>query len=180
MPKRLLLGCLLVALLLVPARSGLQAEAEPYVFQTDMYGSEQVPPVDTIIWGFFRFFFNEDRSQADVTLDVKGIDGGSITGADIHQGPPGTNGPIVLHLSDGNFIATGTHVSLTPAQLQAMAAGHYYASVKTKAHPEAAARRPRPASRAPAAPHARAAAPSPSPPPPRPYAAPGACAPRES
>ncbi|HEY4684439.1 MAG TPA: CHRD domain-containing protein, partial [Dehalococcoidia bacterium] len=76
------------------------------------------------------------RTEADVTLDVKGRDQTQLVGADIHRGPPGANGPVVLHLSDGGFIATAVHIKLTPEQLRELASGQWYASMKTTLHPD--------------------------------------------
>src|SRR5690606_6068247 len=75
-----------------------------------------------------------------VTVDVKGIAGPSVIGADIHRGAPGSNGPVVKHVSDGGFIVTSARVEFTPAELQAMARGEFYVSLKTRDHPEGALR----------------------------------------
>jgi hypothetical protein len=107
-----------------------------FVFQIDLSGAEEVPPVETVAWGFVRFFFNEDRSEADYTVDVKSLSNTLVAGADIHRGAKGANGPVVFHLADGGFIVTGGHLSLTPAELREMASGDWYASVKTYANPE--------------------------------------------
>jgi len=136
MPRCLILGLVVLALVLGAAPSGRQAKAVAYIFQTDMTGAENVPAVETHAWGFFRFYFSDDRTEADVTLDVKGRDQTQLVGADIHRGPPGANGPVVLHLSDGGFIATAVHIKLTPEQLREMASGQWYASMKTTLHPD--------------------------------------------
>ena len=136
MPRCLILSLVVLALVLGAAPAGRQAKAVAYIFQTDMTGAENVPAVETHAWGFFRFYFSDDRTEADVTLDVKGRDQTQLVGADIHRGPPGANGPVVLHLSDGGFIATAVHIKLTPEQLREMASGQWYASMKTTLHPD--------------------------------------------
>jgi hypothetical protein len=108
----------------------------PFMFQTNMYGENQVPPVDTQAWGFVRFFFSEDRLDADYTVDVKGLSTTLVEGADIHRGPPGANGPVIRHLADGGFLVTSGHLELTPAELNEMLSGVWYVSLKSKLHPD--------------------------------------------
>ncbi len=107
-----------------------------YVYEVYMYGENVVPGVNTRIYGFLRFFFNEMMTEADVTVDVKGISNSGVTGADIRAGRAGTNGPVVFHLSDGDFIVTSTHIKLTPADLQHMVNGDWYGVLYTTYHPE--------------------------------------------
>jgi len=127
---------ILVVALLIGGRGAAPAAARGPVLQIDMFGSEQVPPVETNAWGFIRFFFEEDLSAAEVTVDVKGLSGGQILGADIHRGRSGLNGPVVYHLVDGDFIVTSGHLDLTAADLAEMRAGAWYVSLKTTRHPE--------------------------------------------
>jgi hypothetical protein len=132
--KRLIfLSPLVVLALLLPSTAAGNAS---YVLQIDLYGDYVVPPVDTHSYGFVRFFFNEDRSEADYTLDVKGYSNNSITGVSIHAGAPGENGPEVMRLSDGNFIVTAGHLTLTPEQQEAFASGGWYLVLTTVFHPE--------------------------------------------
>jgi hypothetical protein len=133
---RLLIGIVAFSALIIPGLAQThETKAAAYVFETRMYGENQVPPVDTVGWGFFRFFFNEDRSAADVTVDIKGLAGDAVTSADIHRGAPGQNGPVVKHLADGGYIVTSAHVTFTKAELQEMASGAWYISLKTETHP---------------------------------------------
>ena len=101
-----------------------------------MFCTEQVPPVETTAYGFVRFFFNEAGTAADYTVDVKGVSNNLVLGADIHRGAPGENGPVVKHLADGDFIVTSGRLTLTPDELQKMANGSWYVSLKTVHHPE--------------------------------------------
>lgn len=136
MITRLIIGFAALSFLLTPGLiQSREIRAADYVFETRMYGNEQVPPVDTVGWGFFRFFFNEDRSAADVTVDIKGLAGQGVISADIHRGAPGTNGPVVKHLADGGYIVTAARVTFTKAELQEMASGAWYISLKTELHP---------------------------------------------
>ena len=106
-------------------------------FQINMQGTDVVPAVSTGAWGFVRFYnFNDSKTAADYTVDVKGLSGTLITGADLHRGPSGTNGPIVHHLADGGFIVTGGHMSFTTSDLNDIAAGNWYVVLTTLDNPE--------------------------------------------
>jgi hypothetical protein len=136
--NRTLLALIVLALLSATAAlhdSG-QTRAAPYVFETEMYGTNVAPPVNTVTWGFFRFFFSEDRLSADVTVDVKGMAGDAVTSADIRRGAPGTNGPVVKHVTDGGFIVTSRRVTFNRAELDEMAAGLWYITLSTRNNPE--------------------------------------------
>ncbi len=133
---RLIIGFAALSLLIAPGLSqSHETRAAAYVFETRMYGDDQVPPVNTVGWGFFRFFFNDDRSAADVTVDIKGLAGEGVLSADIHRGAPGTNGPVVKHVADGGYIVTAARVTFTKAELAEMASGAWYISLKTELHP---------------------------------------------
>ena len=144
--KRHFLACLLAipALVLLSSaalpRLARPAQAATFVFQTDMYGTENVPSVDTVAYGFVRFFFNEARTEADYNVDVKGYSGPVVTGADIHRGAKGVNGPVVKHLADGGFIVTGGQMKLSAEERRELEAGLWYISLKTVDHPEGALR----------------------------------------
>jgi hypothetical protein len=131
--KRVLL---LVPVLALLHFAGSTSRAEPFVLQIDMYGENVVPAVNTHAWGFVRFFFNDDRSEANYTVDIKGYSGSAVTGADMRSGAPGEDGPVVFHLADGDFIVTSGHLRLTPEQLQAFVSGGWYVTLYTKFHPE--------------------------------------------
>ncbi|HWO73088.1 MAG TPA: CHRD domain-containing protein, partial [Dehalococcoidia bacterium] len=90
----------------------------------------------THAWGFVRFFFNDDRTEANYTVDVKGIGQNVVIGADMHVGAPGSNGPLVRHLADGGFIVTAGRLTLTPTELAGFTSGNWYVVLKTVDHPE--------------------------------------------
>jgi hypothetical protein len=120
-----------------------EARAATLVFQADMYPRNVVPPVnDPISYGFVRFFFNDARTEADYTVDVKGLSNSLVSGADLYRGQPGTRGTLVKHLADGGFIVTAGRMSFTPADWQAMAAGEWYVQVTSTLNPEGAMRGP--------------------------------------
>jgi len=107
-----------------------------FVFQTDMFGSNVVPPVQTGAWGFVRFYFDEDRTEADYTVDVKGLSGSLVAGADLRFGAPGVEGPVVRHLADGGFIVTSGRLRLSPSEHDDFIAGNYYVTLYTQEHPD--------------------------------------------
>jgi hypothetical protein len=141
MPRILVaLAILLAIMVLAPPgtpgpASPRVASAATVVFQTDMYGSEQVPAVRTNAWGFVRWFFNDQKTEADYTVDVKGISGNQVSGADIHRGRSGVNGPVVRKLADGGFIVAAGHIRFSSADLNEMAGGNWYISLKSKQFP---------------------------------------------
>lgn len=116
------------------------ATAAPFIMETYMYGDQQLPPINTVVYGFVRFFFNDSRTEAEYTVDVKGINGTNVTSADLHRGAKGVRGPVVRHLADGGFITTGGRMSFTQADLNEMAAGNYYVTLSTTEHPDGAIR----------------------------------------
>ncbi len=131
MLSRLLLGIVALSLACLASMPASKAKAQTLTVQINMYGDAQVPPVETTTWGFVRFLFDDDRSAAIYIVDVKGIPGGAIIGADIHRGAPGENGPVVFHLTDGNFIVTSGEMTFSAQDLAEMEAGSWYVSLKT-------------------------------------------------
>lgn len=138
------LPLLLLAALTIAIGAAFHAPAHDaraaLVLETDMYGGYQVPPVNTQVWGFVRFFWSDDRRSADYTVDVKGVSFGDVTGAAIHRGAPGSNGPVVHTLADTGFLTYGGHITFTQAELQEMLAGGWYVTLSTTDHPEGAIR----------------------------------------
>jgi hypothetical protein len=135
--------CLIAVTLAFGLSPRHQAQAAPLVFQADMYPRNVVPPVnDAISYGFVRFFFNDARTEADYTVDVKGLSNSLVSGADLYAGLPGTRGTLVRHLADGGFIVTAGHMSFTPANWASMAAGEWYVQVTSTLNPEGAMRGP--------------------------------------
>ena len=77
MKRHFLAGLLALPALLLFSITALPGSTRPalaatFAFQTDMYGFDNVPAVDTVSYGFVRFFFNEARTEADYNVDVKG------------------------------------------------------------------------------------------------------------
>src|SRR5689334_6492426 len=135
---RILVGLVAVIITFALAPSVLPSPISPtpvsatIMFQTNMYGDQEVPAVRTNVWGFVRWFFNDQKTEADYTVDVKGVSGNQVTGAEIRRGRSGANGPMVRKLADGGFIVTSGHMRFTTADLNEMAAGNWYVTLFTK------------------------------------------------
>jgi hypothetical protein len=63
-----------------------------------MTGDKEVPPVSTDTTGTIRVVANSQQQTLDYDLTVTNLNG-MITGAHIHMGKPGVNGPIVADLN---------------------------------------------------------------------------------
>lgn len=109
-----------------------------YLFAARANGAQEVPAVTTNALGLGTFYVNDERDTVCFEMTVTGLSG-AITGAHIHQGTMGTNGPVVLDLMpymNGNRIkATLTGATVTPQLLTAMFSGMFYVNIHTAANP---------------------------------------------
>ena len=105
-----------------------------FIFSAELYGDSENPPVETNALGLATIYFGEDRSEAVVNVTVDSLSG-PITGAHIHEGVDGTNGPVVFPLTfEGNRIHTEIN-GITPDQLGKFINGEYYINVHTAENP---------------------------------------------
>lgn len=74
----------------------VRAQLDQQTFTTQMSGSEEVPPVDSLGSGTSEFNLSSDGSSIGYKLNVTGISG--ITAAHIHSGNVGENGPVIVTL----------------------------------------------------------------------------------
>ncbi|MEO5905213.1 MAG: CHRD domain-containing protein, partial [Saprospiraceae bacterium] len=99
-----------------------------------MDGSQEVPALENAAVGVGTVYFNEDRTRAFVNVTVDGLSG-SITGAHIHDGAFGVNGPVMFPLTIvGNRIQTEIS-QITPEELGKLLGGLAYINVHTTANP---------------------------------------------
>jgi hypothetical protein len=77
-------------------------------------GAQMVPPVQTAATGAATVSVNNALTQITFLLTHQGLT--NITGAHIHVGAPGQNGPNILNLATADF-ASGTTGTLTAANL---------------------------------------------------------------
>lgn len=99
----------LVLVLFVAACEDEGTGPEDTTFVATMEGQNEVPPVTTDAIGTATFTVN--GSTVRYTIDVEDITG--VTGAHIHPGAPGENGPVAVPLyqnPDGTDTVNGTLV----------------------------------------------------------------------
>jgi hypothetical protein len=101
-------------------------------FRAVLTGSQEVPPVETRASGAATLRLNADRS---LTYTV--VTSGPITAfaAHIHDGPPGTNGPILYFLNGGPRTWEGTTPPLTSEQQAKLLNGELYINAHTEENP---------------------------------------------
>src|SRR5689334_17971376 len=73
-------------------------------FSAVLTGDNEVPPVNTDTTGKIKLFANPQQSTLDYQLSISDLNG-VVTGAHIHKGSIGTNGPVVATLKTGNTFA---------------------------------------------------------------------------
>jgi hypothetical protein len=123
-----LIGCALAALLLA-AFAGVVTAGE---IQVKLSGDQEVPPVQTPATGSGSITVEDDKSvKGKITTD--GIKG---SGAHIHEGAVGKNGPdiITLKKTGDNEWSIPADAKLTDAQYDAYKAGGLYVNVHSDAH----------------------------------------------
>lgn len=101
--------------------------------QLRLYGSSEVPPVQTQAYGTAVVNIAADRSVT-VTLSVIDM---VPTAAHIHEGAAGTNGPVIVPLnkiSEASFAAPD-NAKLTEAQYASYKAGNLYLNVHSAKYP---------------------------------------------
>jgi hypothetical protein len=116
-------------------------------FTARLTGAEQVPRVTTDAQGFSSFQLSHDASRMTYRLTWSRLS--DVSGAHIHQGASGQNGPVVVDLMKGTVTADGVSGSFTAADLSGPLAGHTlldlaalmrrgdaYVNVHTAAHPD--------------------------------------------
>ena len=96
-------------------------------------GSQEVPPVATAATGSAVAFLYEPDDRLVFMVDATGLP--NITAVHLHQGLPGSNGPVLFPLAGqaGQYI--GASPRLTPLEAAAVRAGATYFNVHTAANP---------------------------------------------
>jgi outer membrane receptor for monomeric catechols len=96
-------------------------------------GAEEVPPVATTASAYSTIVIATDGTVTG-GIETSNIDS---TKAHIHQGPSGTNGPVLVTLEKISptqwIVRAGT--TLTPEQYKSFQAGELYVNVHSAAHP---------------------------------------------
>ena len=96
-------------------------------------GATEVPPVTTSATGTATVTINPDRTVA-VKVNVSGM---TATASHIHEGAPGTNGPVIVPFTKtgDNTFASPEGAKLTESQYASYKAGNLYVNVHSAAHP---------------------------------------------
>lgn len=111
--------------------ASMQAEETGQLLR--LYGTAEVPPVDTPAYGTATVNVMANRDVV-VTLSVVNM---TPTAAHIHEGAAGANGPVIVPLrkiSDNAFVAADG-ARLTDAQYAAYKAGNTYVNVHSAKFP---------------------------------------------
>ena len=111
--------------------ASMQAEETGQLLR--LYGTAEVPPVDTPAYGTATVNVMANRDVV-VTLSVVNM---TPTAAHIHEGAAGANGPVIVPLrkiSDNAFVAADG-ARLTDAQYAAYKAGNTYVNVHSTKFP---------------------------------------------
>ncbi|HEX4524786.1 MAG TPA: CHRD domain-containing protein [Casimicrobiaceae bacterium] len=97
-------------------------------------GANEVPPVvGSPMSGTATVTINPDRSVV-VKVNVSGM---TATASHIHEGAPGTNGPVIVPFTKtgDNTFASPDGAKLTESQYASYKAGNLYVNVHSAAHP---------------------------------------------
>jgi hypothetical protein len=73
-------------------------------FRAVLTGDNEVPPVDTQATGRIKIVPNPQQTALDFQISLSDLNG-VVTGAHIHRGSIGTNGPVIATLNTGNAFA---------------------------------------------------------------------------
>jgi CHRD domain len=123
---------LAVVVLMAGVLAGGAGIASARDVMVNLSGDQEVPPVKTSAAGSGTITVDDDKSIKGkiTTSDIKG------TGAHIHEGASGKNGPdiITLKKTSDNEWSVPDDAKLTDAQYDAFKAGHLYVNVHSDAH----------------------------------------------
>jgi subtilisin family serine protease len=117
-----------------------------YVASGELSGDNEVPPVATGTTGDFDFEYNIDQNvlQYQVTVVPTTTTPITVTGAHIHQGAVGENGPAVISLDQDGILPVfvtdtltfqGVVGNLPPEVVEAILTGNFYVNIHTEANP---------------------------------------------
>ncbi len=116
------------------------AHLQPHLqFSARLNGAQEVPAVMTDAIGVASFTLNATRDTLCIRGNFTGLSG-PITGAHIHDGMPGVNGPVLIPLTDwimGNQLEGQLIGSdITPELLAAHVRGELYLNIHTDMNPD--------------------------------------------
>ena len=110
---------------------------EPYVFSTVMSAAEQVPVSQTV--GTGSGIVTVDRNtRAMIVTVIANVPADALV--HLHEGPPGSNGPIAFTLVPQQAGVWSAQAVLSEAQLVSLRSGNMYADVHFTMPPDAGLR----------------------------------------
>lgn len=98
-------------------------------------GDNEEPAVSTDAVGLATLYFDGDKHTAQINVTANGLFG-PITGMHIHEGDPGTNGPVQFALSPVGNRAQEEITGITDLQLTSLFNGAMYINIHTEANPD--------------------------------------------
>ncbi len=138
------LAVLLAALLAVAGwglGSSTTTEAATSTITVTLTGDNEVPPVSDTGSAAATFQFDDQSNVLSYVLTIHNVAPTDVTGAHIHLGGVGVNGPVLhpLTVSKSSSTTTGT-VTLSPAEVGYLKNGSLYVNVHSVEHPGGFAR----------------------------------------
>lgn len=114
--------------------------ASPMAFNVSLRGDQENPPVSTTATGSAQLTLNAQRTALTGTVSHSGLSG-TFTGAHIHRGAVGENGPVVRALTFNGDQATVNWTTgdadqpLTAELVEDLLAGRLYVNVHSEKYP---------------------------------------------
>ncbi|MHA7813225.1 MAG: CHRD domain-containing protein [Phycisphaerales bacterium] len=132
----------IISLCAIALPVGLASAGNLQEFSAIINGDQQVPdPVVTDAMGTLNGVYDADLNEFSFNWVIMGdLDGApSSPGAHLHNGPAGTNGPVVFAFNnpDGTWELSGsaTWTGLSQSEVDALFAGEIYANFHTDTFP---------------------------------------------
>ncbi len=122
--------------------AGASPTAQEGQYRVSLSGRNEVPPAESAMDGSGTVALNQDEGTACPSIDVQAPADGEITGAHIHRGAAGENGPIVVRFQNDARSVKDDCVTAEQQVLSEIAqnpAG-FYVNVHTNRFPNGATR----------------------------------------
>jgi hypothetical protein len=123
------------ALVLLAACGQMQLQSAEEVYEGQLTGSQEVPPVDSAGQGAVEVRFNRNTNTIRWKVSHSGLSG-PVTAAHLH-GPagPGRNAGVQVPLNP-NAPSMAGEARLSPQQANEFTAGQWYLNLHTARHPD--------------------------------------------
>lgn len=102
------------------------------VFTATLSGANEVPPIETTATGSAELTYNRDTKVFQIVVEYSGFE---ATGAHIHHGAEGVNGPVVFGFEPPASPINYTSDPLTSEQESDLYNGLYYVNVHSEEYP---------------------------------------------